>query len=82
MIHETLKWPQIAPFCFSSKTKIQGVGWWGQTQTHSFSKMMACTLLSLSYAPEIAHLKLKIEEHEPHKNLSFKIMGRVRLTIF
>ena len=26
MIYETLKWPQIAPFCFSSKTKIQGVG--------------------------------------------------------
>ena len=24
-----------------------------QTQTHSLSKIMACTLLSLSYAPEL-----------------------------
>ena len=30
--------------------KIQ-VGGLGQTQIHSLSKIMACTLLSLSYAP-------------------------------
>ena len=30
--------------------KISGGGG-GQTQTHSISKIMACTLLSLSYAP-------------------------------
>ena len=34
MLYETLKWPQIAPFCISSKM------------------IMACTLLSLIYAPE------------------------------
>jgi hypothetical protein len=28
-----------------------GGGGGGQTQTHSISKIMACTLLSLSYAP-------------------------------
>ena len=33
MLYETLKWPQIAPFCISSKI------------------IMACTLLSLIYAP-------------------------------
>ena len=33
MLYETLKWPQIAPFCISSKI------------------IMACTLISLIYAP-------------------------------
>jgi hypothetical protein len=33
MLYETLKWPQLAPFCISSKI------------------IMACTLISLIYAP-------------------------------
>jgi len=41
MLYETLKWPQIAPFCISSKKKLQT----------PLSMLMACTLLSLSYAP-------------------------------
>ena len=43
MLYETLKWPQIAPFCVSSKKK---------SQTPSLSRIMAYTLLSLSYAPD------------------------------
>ena len=42
MLFETLKWPQIAPFCISSKQI---------TDPLPFSRIMACTLLSLSYAP-------------------------------
>jgi hypothetical protein len=42
MLYETLKWPQIAPFCISS------------------FKSIACTLLSLSYAPDIRHEKTEI----------------------
>ena len=42
MLYETLKWPQIAPFCISSKQI---------TDPLPFSRIMACTLLSLSYAP-------------------------------
>jgi len=41
MLYETLKWSQIAPFCISSKRK------------KNLSKIMACTLLSLSYAPVV-----------------------------
>jgi hypothetical protein len=37
-----LKWPQIAPFCISSK-KIP--------DPLPFSRIMACILLSLSYRP-------------------------------
>jgi hypothetical protein len=40
MLYETLKWPQIAPFCISSKI------------------IMACTLLSLIYAPAMVVLLL------------------------
>jgi hypothetical protein len=43
MLYETLKWPQIAPFCISSKKKIP--------DPLPLSRIMACTLLSLSYAP-------------------------------
>jgi hypothetical protein len=42
MLYETLKWPQIAPFCISSK-KIP--------DPLPLSRIMTCTLLSLSYAP-------------------------------
>jgi hypothetical protein len=42
MLYETLKWPQIAPFCISSK-KIP--------DPLPFSRIMACILLSLSYRP-------------------------------
>jgi hypothetical protein len=42
MLYETLKWPQIAPFCISSK-KIP--------DPLPLSRIMACTLLSLRYAP-------------------------------
>ena len=42
MLYETLKWPQIAPFCIFPK-KIQ--------DPLALSRIMACTLLSLSYAP-------------------------------
>ena len=44
MLCETLKWPQIAPFCISSK-KIPD----------QISRIMACTLLSLSYATDNTH---------------------------
>ena len=40
MLYETLKWSQIAPFCISSKKSPPPL-----------SRIMACTLLSLSYAP-------------------------------
>ena len=43
MLYETLKWPQIAPFCISSKKKPDPL---------PLSRIMACTLISLSYAPE------------------------------
>ena len=44
MLYETLKWPPIAPFCISSK-KIP--------DPLPLSKIMGCTLLSLSYPPDI-----------------------------
>ena len=43
MLYETLKWPQIAPFCISSN-KIP--------DPLPLSRIMACTLISLSHAPE------------------------------
>jgi hypothetical protein len=46
MLYETLKWPQIAPFCISSKKKFR----WGADPDPLPFKIMACTLLSLSYA--------------------------------
>jgi hypothetical protein len=42
MLYETLKCPQIAPLCISSK-KIP--------DPLPLSRIMACTLLSLNYAP-------------------------------
>jgi hypothetical protein len=42
MLYETLKWPQIAPFCISSN-KIPDL--------LALSRIMASTILSLSYAP-------------------------------
>jgi hypothetical protein len=53
MLYETLKWPQIAPFCISSKE--QSVGGGADTDPLPF-KIMACTLLSLSYAPAYIHI--------------------------
>jgi hypothetical protein len=43
ILYETLKWPQIAPFCISSKKIII-------PDPLSLSRIMACTLLILSYA--------------------------------
>ena len=48
MLYETLKWPQIASFCISSKKKIRR----GADPDPFPFKIMACTLLSLSYAPD------------------------------
>jgi hypothetical protein len=48
MLYETLKWPQIAPFFISSKKKIP--------DRLPLSRIMACTLLSLSYAPEVSYI--------------------------
>ena len=45
MLYETLKWPQIAPFWILSKKKTM------QTPPPPLSRIMACTLLSISYAP-------------------------------
>ena len=46
MLYETLKWPQIAPFCISSKI------FRGRADPDPLPfKIMVCTLLSLSYAP-------------------------------
>jgi hypothetical protein len=42
MLYETLKCPQIAPFCISSKKN---------PRPFPLSRIMACILLSLSYAP-------------------------------
>jgi hypothetical protein len=42
MLYETLKWPQIAPFCISSKQNPRPL---------PLSRIMTCTLLTLSYAP-------------------------------
>jgi hypothetical protein len=44
MLYETLKWPQIAPFCISSKKN---------PKTLPLSRIMACTLLSLNYDPDL-----------------------------
>jgi hypothetical protein len=43
MLYETLKWPQIAPFCIWRKKKFP--------DPLPLSRIMACTLLSLSYTP-------------------------------
>jgi hypothetical protein len=47
MLYEILKWPQIAPFCISSKQN---------PRPPPLSRIMACTPLSLSYAPAHQHL--------------------------
>ena len=44
VLYETLKWPQITSFCISSKKKIP--------DPLPLSRIMACTQLSLSYAPD------------------------------
>ena len=49
MLYETLKWPQIAPFCLLSTTK-----------SLPLSRIMACTLRSLSYAPGNAIMQVFI----------------------
>ena len=51
MLYETLKWSQIAPFCISSKTKFQT----------PLSMLMACTLLSLSYASDNSNFSVNGE---------------------
>ena len=58
MLYETLKWPQIAPFCISSKKKFRPGG--GSDPDPLPFKSIACTLLSLSYAPDIRHDKTEI----------------------
>jgi hypothetical protein len=52
MLYETLKWPQIAPFCISSKI------------------LMACTLLSLIYAPENRPFN-HFYNNNNHRNITF-----------
>ena len=49
MLYETLKWSQIAPFCISSKKIFRR----GADPDPLPFKIMACTLLSLSYAPDV-----------------------------
>jgi hypothetical protein len=49
MLYETLKWSQIAPFCISSKKKFRR----GADPDPLPFKIMAYTLLSLSYAPDV-----------------------------
>jgi hypothetical protein len=45
MLYETLEWPQIAPFCISSKQIPDSL---------TFSRIMACIILSLSDVPDLA----------------------------
>ena len=49
MLYETLKWSQIAPFCISSKNKFRR----GAIPDPLPFNIMACTLLSLSYALDV-----------------------------
>jgi len=58
MLYETLKWSQIAPFCISSKKIFRR----GADPDPLPFKIMACTLLSLSYAPEDYFLLKKVDQ--------------------